>query len=290
MEENSSITDMFEDLLAQLFALNYRQSDEIVKVEQKIYAVLQQNPGRIEGLITLMQAQIMLANRAKAVALAHRIWEIGGNLSEYFELVLINNLLNLGLLDMAAILIKPRFENLAQNAEYFYPVLSKFAVMTGNFALMARLSPYVQAAEGDVALYQFAAFYQYENRNEAFKNVQKLIIENIGESLLSYEYNFYSEEEFPDLEIVLYVDADRDQRTNMEELIDVKITAFYRSIGLERFDNHYVSLEDIHNHPAYAEEEDDASDSDTATPSETPLMDEQALASEAAAWGQKPRS
>lgn len=99
---------VWEDLLSELFRLNYEQQSRITAVEQKIYAALNKAPQQLEGLITLMFAHIMLGNRSKAKSMAHKIWEIGGSLAPFFEQVYIQNLLNLGLIDMAKILLSPR--------------------------------------------------------------------------------------------------------------------------------------------------------------------------------------
>ena len=78
---------VFEDLLYELFALPFSHTAEIKTVEQKIMAELQKHPADICGLISLMFACIMQGNRSKAKELAYKIWEIGGTLPPFFELV-----------------------------------------------------------------------------------------------------------------------------------------------------------------------------------------------------------
>lgn len=63
---------VWEDLLSELFRLNYEQQSRITAVEQKIYSALNKAPQQLEGLITLMFAHIMLGNRSKAKSMALR--------------------------------------------------------------------------------------------------------------------------------------------------------------------------------------------------------------------------
>ena len=102
--ENETIdeNEVWEDLLDELFALNYNQTDEIFNIQPRISQQLQSAPDNISGLITLMYSEVMLGNRQSAIELAEKIWEIGGDLDEFFEIVYVENLLNLGLLDRAS--------------------------------------------------------------------------------------------------------------------------------------------------------------------------------------------
>ena len=255
-ETTASQSPDFESLLEQLFLLNYNQSAEIMKIEQQIYAKMQINPNNIEGLITMMFEQNMLGNRSKSKALANKIWDIGGNISPYFEQIYIENLLNLGLVEMASILLKPRFEKLKENADEFYPVLAKFSVMTGNINLLERLSDIPEVYDDDELLFQFADVFRIGVYQEQFKNIQKLILENSADYLCSYEYNLYDDRGFPELEIELYVNFDDNFCSKIEDSLNAKIEAFWISSGRKPLRNISVVVKNIKTHESWYGEED----------------------------------
>lgn len=248
--DNQTLTP-WEDLLDRLFLLDYSDTSELLEVEQQIYAALQKQPNHIEGLILLMFQQIMSGNRAKAQALAYKIWEIGGNLEPFMEMIYIECLLNLGLIDMASVLLKPRFETLRENLDDFYPVLVKFAVMTGSVPLLNRMAAYPEAAGEDEVLFDVAGMYAAAHNAEHFKNIQKLILEHAVEYLCSYEYNLYDDEDIPELEIVLYVAFDPSFCAKMEQNIRQKITAYLNSAHVTGLDNLHIKVLNIRNHEAW---------------------------------------
>ncbi len=282
--ESLTAEDLFEPLLDELFALDYGDRDAIIVTEQKIYNALQQNPAQIEGLITLMLAQTMLGNRDKAKALANKIWEIGGELPRFFELIFVANLLNLGLLDMAAVLLKPRFEKLLENAGYFYPVLVKFALMTGNIALLQRLEAFPDS-DDDRILFALADVYEEGKFTGQFKDIQKLVLENAGNFLCAYEYNLYDDRDFPEIEIELYTNLDNSSCERLEKVLLTKIDAYWRSTGNEPLNNISVSVLNIKTHSAWDEETGESEAEETP---DQPADDE--WTSKAAEWGQIPRN
>lgn len=282
--EPQTAEELFEPFMDELFAIDYGDRDAIIVVEQKIYNALQQNPSQIEGLITLMLAQTMLGNRDKAKALANKIWEIGGELPRFFELIFVANLLNLGLLDMASVLLKPRFERLLENAGYFYPVMIKFTLMTGNISMLQRLEAFPDS-EDDRLLFELVDVYEEGKFADQFKNIQKLVLENAGNFLCAYEYNLYDDRGFPEIEIELYVNLDNSSCDRLEKVLLTKIDAFWRSTGNEPLNNYTVSVLNIKAHSAWDEEEEEAAEA--AEPSEE---NNDEWSAKAAEWGQIPRN
>lgn len=256
METDTLKSRIFEDLLYELFVLPFNRSQEIAAAEQKIYAALQKQPSDLCGLITLMFAQIMRGNRGKAKSLAYQIWEIGGTLPPFFELVYTENLLSLGLMDMATILLKPRFERLRDNIEDFYPALSKFAVMTGNIGLLERLRAFPEVSAEDSLLFGVADTYQDAGCQGQFKDIQKLVLEHSSEYLCAYEYNLYDDRGFPELEVVLYVGFDDLSCLKMQSNIENKIEAYWRSTGRDRLYNLNVLVRNIKQHESWIIEDE----------------------------------
>lgn len=274
--------DLFAPLMDELLSLDYGDRGAIIVTEQKIYNALQFNPAQIEGMITLMFAQTMLGNRDKAKALAHKIWEVGGELPQFFELIFISCLLNTGLLEMAAVLLKPRFEKLIENVSYFYPVLVKFALMTGNIALFRRLEAFPDS-DDDRILFELADVYEEGKFIDQFKNIQKLVLENTTNSLCAYEYNLFEDREIPEIEIELYLNQDAAACDKIENALESKIKAYWQSTGNEPLNNYAVRVMNISLHEAWDEEEEL---SDTPPTS----AEEDEWSAKAAEWGQTPRN
>lgn len=241
---------VWEDFMDGLFSIDYSNETDLTELEQEIYAALQKDPNRIQGLITLMFQQLMVGNRTRAKALAHKIWEIGGSLEPFFEMIYIENLLNLGLTDMASVLLKPRFENLRSGMEDFYSVMVKFAVMTGNLPLLGRISSYPEA-DNDRELYDFAARYQKSGYLDSFKNLQKLLLEFMGDNLCAYEFALDDTSSAPVLEITLYGNQDKMQLMRRQDELHNKITALWQSLGFIPQNDYAVLVKSIKSHAAW---------------------------------------
>lgn len=247
-EEDNSV---WEDLLDELFALNYDQVQKILDVERKIYAELQQKPNNLSGLITLMYCQVMLGNQEKAKTLGTRIWEIGGNLEEFFEFVYLENLLSLGMLDMALVLLRPRIENLRENLDMFYPCLTKFAVMTGNLGLLRRISDYPDMPEDEEMLFELVDIYSESQYAPIFKSIMKLILENVNEHQCSYEYELFDDRGFAEMMITVYVNNDESFCKRLQTVIEDKISALWISMGQEQMNNIGIDILPIQEHEGW---------------------------------------
>lgn len=53
----------------------------------------------------------------------------------------LDDLINLGMLEMSMLLIKPHFENLEEDIEVFPLEMIKFALITGSIPLLKKSSP-----------------------------------------------------------------------------------------------------------------------------------------------------
>ncbi len=256
MENNENLTpeEELEDLLYELFELDFDEEAAISEVEADIYPFLQKDPNNICALIVLMFVEIMHGNRYKAQSLAYKIWEIGGELPSFFEVIYIENLLSLGLVDMAMVLLKPRFEQLSVNIEDFYSVLLKFSVMTGNISLLRRIEGFPAAAD-DEALFDFADSFARRGKSDVFKNIQRIILETMGENICAYEYAM-SEETPAHLETLLYLSADGARCQNLQQQINQKIKAYLLSVGETASEPVKVSVRNIKEHEAWLPEEE----------------------------------
>ena len=258
MSENAEL--IFEGLMERLYSIPFQETSKLKDFEVRIYTELQKYPSNIFGLITLMFLQIIQGNRVGAKDTAYKVWDIGGNLPPYFEVAYIENLLSIGMLDMAGILLKPRFENIQESIGDFYSVLSKFAIITGNLVLLDRLNKFPEYTEGDELLYEFSAIFQEAGCSGQFKNIQKLIVEQVVNNVCAYEYNLYDDRGFAELEIEIYTNGDAQQNQKDQSALEHKIDAYWFSCGKERLYNHSVVFKNIREHGAWIETEEDVTE------------------------------
>lgn len=256
MENNENITpeEELEDLLYELFELDFDEQEAVSEVEADIYPILQKNPDNICALIVLMFVEIMHGNRYKAQSLAYKIWEIGGELPSFFEMIYIENLLSLGLVDMAMVLLKPRFEQLSVNISDFYSVLLKFSVMTGNAGLLRRIEGFESVSGDDAELFDFADRYVRAGKSDVFKNVQKIILDTMGENICAYEY-MLTDSTPPQLEIQLYLNAEEARCLALQQQINQKIKAYLLSANAAEYDFIKTVVRNIKEHEAWLPEE-----------------------------------
>lgn len=257
----------FSGILDNLNRIAFHRLPLLQKYEQNIYAELNQIPENVCGLIVLLQNQRMQGNLLKARALAHKIWNIGGSISRLFELSYIDSLLSLGMLDMALVLLKPRLENISANTPAFTQLFLKFAIMTGNINLLEKITV---NNEGLSAVFgNFIAAYRALNYVTHFNNIQKIVIESIGDRLLSYEFNLYFDRGFTDLETILYVNDPAYDAPKLAVAIGHKIDAYCLSAKIKRLHNYQLKTKNIAEHPAiYADSDDDQEDINDTSPSD----------------------
>ncbi len=251
MEYENEEDSIWFDLIDSLFELNYDQVNEITSVEMKIYQALQKYPNNISGMITLMYCQTMLGNRNKALSLASKIWEIGGTLEPFFEFVYIENLLNIGLLEMAMVLLKPRLENIKENINLFYPSLLKFAIATGNIRLLNLISEYPDLPAEDQVLFDFANAYAENGLTSIYKNIFGLIYENAKDYMCAYEYSLYNDRGFPEIVIDVYVNENEAFCEQLETEIREKITGLWVSSGREPAEDINIIVSNIKAHEGW---------------------------------------
>lgn len=258
--DNSIISNSplnMREVFDELFELDYADVDDIKAIEQKIYQHLQKHQDDTEALITLAFVQTMIGNRVRATALVNKIWEIGGTIKPFFELMYIENLLNLGLNEMAGILLKPRFEQLSANIDYFYPVMLKLSLQIGGLKLLERLQNSPQKPDNDADdLFLIADFYQQSGYANHFKAVQKIILENCLDNLCGYEYEVYDIVDMPSLEIMIYSNLLSNTCERLQTVLHDKITAYWHSCNLEQPDNFEVSVQNVSYHSAWQEAEE----------------------------------
>lgn len=250
-----SIDEQFAQIFDDLLVLDYSHSFELLELEKRLYVLLRNNPEHLVGLVILMQVQIMLGNRAKAKAIAYKIWEKGGTMIPAAEFMYISNLINIGLLEMASVLLKPKFEHLQDKINFYYPSMLKFSIMTGNLNLLEKIVANVDDNIDVRHLSDLIICYKELKYADHFKNIQRMVIEEAKELICSYETLFFVDRNFTDVEILLYTAGDAYERYGLKQKIDNKINAYFINSNEKKLNNIVISVHDIKEHWSLASEE-----------------------------------
>lgn len=240
----------FPTVYKLLAKLDYSQQEDIQNLERQLYALIKQNPDNINGLIILMQEQIMRGEHPKSKALAYKIWDMGGEMSPALEALFISNLINLGLIEMAGILLKPKFDILATSMRIFYPQLLKYAIISGNLNYMERIAVLDGNLSSKKNIQDFVNVFKYLNAADNFKALQQSLLNMVKDVVLSCEYNLYTDRGFTDLEIVIYVGPEAGDIENLTNKLNMQITAYCTAKGLVRFNNLSYIVRPISGHPS----------------------------------------
>lgn len=240
----------FAGIYRKLAALPYSQTGEIMALEKELYTVLKANPENVTGLIILMQEQIMLGNTQRVKALAYKIWELGGKLTVESEKLYAENLINAGLLEMAGVLLKPRFDNIVDSMGHFYEPMLKYAVASGSCFLLEKIAAVAFGKREQKMVADFAAVTRRLDFESHFKGIQAAVYNKVKDVLCSYEFNLYDDRGFTDLEVVLYVDDAAGNADALYQEIDLQGITYCAINKTQRLNNHCFLVRNIHTHPA----------------------------------------
>ena len=236
-------------LYTQLMNLPFVKQDAVIQIERSLYEEYNAAPQDKLAVIALMQAQIMQGNHDKAKAFAYKLWDMGQNLSRAEKFLYINSLLNLGLLEMASILLKPHLENLTADIKKYFPVMLKFATMSGNTYLLERIIKHPDVPYDETAYANILQRYKNYKYVEHFKNVQKTIHEEIKDRLCVYDYDIVSTIT-EEIEIYLYLSVDKGEIEEVANGLRNKLQQYYQKVGLEKLSNFNWTILPITEHEA----------------------------------------
>lgn len=248
----SIVKQQTNNLYQQVKSLDCRNLTEIIKTTAMVDKMLIQFRDNVELLILQAHLEILNSREQRARAIATRIWELGGNISLTFEKMYLDDLMNLGLLEMSMLLIKPHFENLNEDINVFPLEMIKFALMTGSTSLLKKI---ILAADEDNPLYQalnqFADAYQINRYEEHFKNIQKIAMETFAKEMSAFDYNIYTDRGFTDIEIVYYFSNHNRELNKYHALLETKIDGYFLTAGAKRIHNLSFVCKNIQEHPKF---------------------------------------
>ena len=221
----------------RLIRLEFSDKASLLAFEQDLYRAFKLFPNNGAYSILMLQIQLMLGNLERARSLAYRIWEIGGVMKPKTEKSYINDLLNLGLIEMASILLKPYFEKMSTYIEDYGHLFLKYAIASGQLLVIEKTASQLLSAGAKKALTDFSAVYRYLNYTETFKGIQRRILELVKDTLCSYEFNIYTDRGFTDLEILLYVGNETLDYDKLQEMLEIQVSAVCAAKGSKKLNN-----------------------------------------------------
>ena len=245
--EQADVRKQARALIDELLKYSCAQIFDIAPTEQKLKQLQQDQPDFIEPLIGLMLAAIMQGNLLMALRLSERIWQMGGNLSLFFELLYADSLLNIGEISRAEILLSDRLSNIGPNLDIFYMVMVKYALLTGKISLLVQIGDYPNMYEQERVLFDFAQAHAFNSSTKDFQAIMSILRDNLKNLMCAVEYVMY-----PDgLELVFYTNAETEQNKALTSQITEKINGYFLSVQKPPFRDFYFKILNIKLHDVW---------------------------------------
>ncbi len=238
-----------KDLYNKVTNTGYSNITEILRINTDVDKMITQYQNVTALLILRTHLAIMSSQEQKARACANHVWEIGGTIDTDFEKMYLNDLMSLGLIDMAGILLKRRLENIEDNIKNFALEMLKFAIITGNSKLIKKITQYDYGRTISVALSSFADVYQQNNYDDHFKQIQAITLNLFGKEMCGYDFNVYNDRGFTDLEIIIYFSNYNTEIYKFLPLLESKISGYFLTSGAKRINNLSFAIKHIKNYP-----------------------------------------
>lgn len=233
----NTMAQQINALYQKVSLLEYSNTSAILQTLSEVERMEKRYHDSTELLILMTRLQIMNSQEQRAKFLARRVWEVGGNISPIFEKMYLDDLINLGLTDMAAILVQSKLEDIETNIKIFPLELLRFALLIGNVPLIKRICRTIPDNALFKALAQFADNYQQNNYNVHFQNISRIVTETVAESICGYDFNFYINRGVTDVEIVLYFSNYDFNLKKHSTLINNKIDGYCLTSRIARANN-----------------------------------------------------
>ena len=253
METTKVLTNMpfstYQNVWQFIQSLEYKNEEGITYVESQIYDMLKELPEDVNLLVLLLHMQIMQGRQERAKSIAYKVWEIGGEANEKIEKMYIDDLLNIGLSDMAGAALAPHIANLETSIFSYEHILLKYAVFSGNMNLLERLLAYLP----DGGKYDILRNWLILNDEcEATTHIQFImdrLIEKIKENILGFSYNLFFDREFPEVEFVFYVDDTIKNYESLREQMHLQISSYCSAHKIDDLINLSVVIYPLQRHP-----------------------------------------
>lgn len=232
-----------------LYDLDFNNAEGILHLEQQLYELLKNNPENSEGLCLLLQEQLMNNRGQRARAIAYKIWELGGELAPQYEYMYINNLIDLGLLEMAGSALATPITDLQNNVGQYAGLLIKYAFATGNMLLLSRVLAYMPETAVYENMRDLVTMFEYLKVENQLPGLMSMLFSKVEDTCLGFDYILYTDRGFPDLEVVFYVDDTVKDLSNFVDAVNLQIGSYCAARKIEDIKNICAAIKPIARHP-----------------------------------------
>ena len=239
----------YEKAYQYIIGLDYSDKEGIMFLEEQLYNLLQQDAENANLLALLMHEQIMNNKGQRARSIAYKIWEDGGVLVPEIERIYIDDLMNLYLIDMAGAALMPIISDLENNIAQWSNLLIKYAIISGNMALLERILSYLPDNNTYNILRDWCIFCEYLQATEHMPNIMERICKDVQDTILSFSFNLFFDREFPEIEFVFYVSDEVRHKDDMRENMNLQISSYCSAKKIEDLINLSSSVLSIDRHP-----------------------------------------
>ena len=236
-----------KEIVEALLSYNFSQVYDILPEEKKLISIRDENPKSTYPLIGLMLANIMLGNKTKALQLGKEIWNLGGELSIFFEVVYIDCLLDLGEIKKASALLKDRLANMAAYVTTFYKPMVKYAIVTADFELLSKIGEFDNNQNKEPFLFLYAERALYNDIKNDVLAIIRIANDNLGDACSAFGYKA---ENNGIMNLIFYTNAEVEQNQNWHKKIQNKIESYYLSSQKEYNSELAIKILNIKLHPA----------------------------------------
>jgi len=223
----------YDKALEYIKTLEYGNEQNIVFLERQLYELLQTLNDDTNLLVLLMHEQIMHNRGARARSIANKIWEIGGAVTPTSEVIYIDNLMNLGLSEMAGAALAPYIADIGTSVQTQSFLLVKYALYSGNMVLLDRLLDYLPATEEYNILRDLIILFDELNVSTHLPAIMEKLFAKLQNSMLGFSFNLFSDREIPDVEFVFYVDDSVSDCEELRQSLDIVISSYCAAHQLE---------------------------------------------------------
>ena len=239
----------YENAWFYIQSLDYSDKDKILYLEQQLYNLLQQNPEDCNLLALLMHEQIMNNRGQRARSIAYKIWDLGGEIAPEIEKMYIDDLINLGLSDMAGTALSWYIGEIENSVRSYGDILVKYAVFVGNMSLLERILAYMPDDKRHNTLRDWIELNEEVHASNHIAPVMRRILENVSDAMLGFSFNVYTDRDVPDIEFVFYVDDSITNYTELKETIYIQISTYCAAHKIVDLRNLNVAFYPLIKHP-----------------------------------------
>ena len=193
-------------------------------------------------------AATMIGDRKKALEINQKIWQKGEPLSDFFQLIYLDNLINLAEVEQLKMVLEPRLNCIGDNLEHFYNIFARYALLCGDLALLVRISEYENLTIKENALLNFANQNAFKFSVIDYRNVISIILKNISSDLCGFDYGISSN---GNIDIIFFTPFEKIRNAPYRKKINEEIADYFEKEKRPALQGISYKIENIATHKAW---------------------------------------